>query len=726
MPLSKLVRTLILVNIVSSPAFTAADPAQPVAVHHVIDATISPATGRLNVIDRIRLPPRYATGSDIWFRLNPNLNVESAHVERAPGKDNTLWRARLLDHGDPWITIRYSGIVQTDEPARLTGHIGSNGIYLDHNATWYPVIVEPLSDENKSTNSRLKLTFELTVRLPEGWDAISQGERVRSSQSAEGHQVQWVSHDPQDQIHLSARTWQSLTRSVGGIAYSVHLDDFDAALAERYIVRARSFVEAYAKLIGPYPYSKFAVAENFWESGLGMPSFTLLGPRVIRLPFVWKSSLPHEVAHNWWGNGVYVDTRRGNWSEGLTAYLADHAIAELEGKGAAYRRKALKRYADYVAVGRDFPLVEFRSGHDRRLQAVGYGKALFLFHMLRKAIGDEAFAAGLSAVFARYKFSDATFDEVIATLLGTRHAHHLRSAVQWIERPGAPYLELQCCRARVASDASQPHTVELTLVQRQSSDPFELRVPVYLHTTRGLEKHEVALASRRESFALSSDAPIFHLEVDPLFDVFRIPAAGEIGATLSELFGAPEVDVWLGSDDRGPDWEEALAPWRARQRVTVVGETGSAVAKGDTPETPLWILGEAAHRLLAGKSTWSDAPKLIESLRMQGLTIDDGHVVLEGKRYDLERNVVVIAARLANDRSIGIVHGDLTAPSLRLARRLTHYGSFGVALFDSDTGKSVLRSTWSMRNHALSRALAPAKTDLHPHKPAPALLRGLN
>jgi hypothetical protein len=54
-----------------------------------------------------------------------------------------------------------------------------------------------------------------------------------------------------------------------------------------------------------------------------MPSFTLLGSRVIRLPFILYSSYPHEILHNWWGNSVYVDYARGNWSEGLTSYLAE-------------------------------------------------------------------------------------------------------------------------------------------------------------------------------------------------------------------------------------------------------------------------------------------------------------------------------------------------------------------------------------------------------------------
>ena len=62
----------------------------------------------------------------------------------------------------------------------------------------------------------------------------------------------------------------------------------------------------YNKLIGPYPYSKF-FGREFLGDQHGMPSFTLLGPKVVRFPFILHSSYPHEILHNYWGNGVFVD-----------------------------------------------------------------------------------------------------------------------------------------------------------------------------------------------------------------------------------------------------------------------------------------------------------------------------------------------------------------------------------------------------------------------------------
>ena len=184
--------------------------------------------------------------------------------------------------------------------------------------------------------------------------------------------------------------------SAGNISTSVFLRGADPALADQYLGAIGEYVDMYSRLLGPYPYDKFAVVENTWESGYGMPSFTLLGPKVMRFPFILHTSLPHEILHNWWGNGVYVDYAHGNWSEGLTAYLADHLLREQAGEGVGYRRNALLRYSNYVSAGNDFPLRDFQGRHNEATQAVGYDKALMVFHMLRMQLGDQRLPGGLA------------------------------------------------------------------------------------------------------------------------------------------------------------------------------------------------------------------------------------------------------------------------------------------------------------------------------------------
>jgi hypothetical protein len=80
-----------------------------------------------------------------------------------------------------------------------------------------------------------------------------------------------------------------------------------------------------------------------------MPTLTYLGIDVLRLPFIRSTSLGHEVLHNWWGNGVYPDYARGNWSEGLTTFMADYAYREREG-GEAATAARLAWLRDYASM----------------------------------------------------------------------------------------------------------------------------------------------------------------------------------------------------------------------------------------------------------------------------------------------------------------------------------------------------------------------------------------
>ena len=121
-----------------------------------------------------------------------------------------------------------------------------------------------------------------------------------------------------------------------GISLYAFLLQEEGGIANKYIKTAKYYIDLYSKILGPYPYLKFALVENQQQTGYGMPSFTLMGSRIIRFPFILHSSYPHEILHNWWGNGVFADPEEGNWSEGLTAYLADHFLLELEGKGSQY------------------------------------------------------------------------------------------------------------------------------------------------------------------------------------------------------------------------------------------------------------------------------------------------------------------------------------------------------------------------------------------------------
>ncbi len=345
-------------------------------------------------------------------------------------------------------TLRYSGVI--DHPLEAAGAeqargfqdspglITSDGVVLSGNTNWYPDFGTGL------------MTFDLEVALPENWDAVSQGERTLHELKKKKTTVRWQSSEPQEEIYLVAAKFIEYDKPAGPAEAMAFLRTPDPGLAGKYLDATASYLALYDKLIGPYPYKKFALVENFWETGFGMPSFTLLGPKIIRLPFIINTSYPHEILHNWWGNSVFPEYEKGNWSEGLTAYLADHLMKEQQGGGAEYRLNTLQKYADYVLGNRDFPLTQFRSRHSSSSEAIGYGKSLMFFHMLRLELGDDVFKQGIRGFYTNYRFRSAGFDDLRTSFEAASGKDLAQEFEQWVaqnRRAGHQGERSQCaCR----------------------------------------------------------------------------------------------------------------------------------------------------------------------------------------------------------------------------------------------------------------------------------------
>jgi hypothetical protein len=694
-------------------------------VHHTLDVTLRPDTAAIEVRDTVTLPDGHP--SSLIFALHPDLEPQlqgnNAQLVELPQRTHNSSpalnqstgisprRYRLdLRHGENSFTLHYTGSIahalqsQGEEYARsfreTRGIISPQGVFLSGASVWYPHI-----DESP-------VTFDLEVQLPQEWKSMSQGEHL-DTQPASGRTPgeHWRATTPQEEIYLIAGPFNAYSSSDKGVTAMVLLREPDAALADKYLDTTHQYIALYNALIGPYPFKKFAMVENFWETGYGMPSFTLLGSRVIRFPFILSSSYPHEILHNWWGNSVYVDYDSGNWAEGLTSYLADHLIKEQRGGGSEYRRNTLQKYTDYVSRQGDFPLTAFRSRHSARTEAVGYGKTLMLFHMLRRQLGDATFEQGLQAFYQRYRFRVAGFTDVqesFAAVAGEPLEDFFR---QWVQRTGAPQIRVNEARAEPAGN---DYRLTAVIEQLQSGPAYHLRLPVAVHLD-GVDQAyqtQISIGHRQQTLALTLPARPVQLDVDPEFDVFRRLHRNEIPPAVSQAMGAEQVLVVIA--DQAPaglkQAYRALAErWQQEKpgHIIVVSDTGVETLPDDRA---VWLFG------------WHNRfrPQLDAALQAYDFVADGNSVRIAGTTLTQQTHSLAVLARQpdAPDQALGWLAAADADALPGLGRKLPHYGRYSYLGFTGTAPDNVLKGQWPVVNSPMSVRIGQADGAVFRFSPA--------
>ena len=680
--------------LVSSPAFAE----RP--LHQDIEISLDPAAHTLAARDRITFPAE--TPREIALLLHPGLSpaVEgpTATLSPAAGAAAATFATRYrltLAAGADSVTLVYRGVIAHplesvgEETARgqreTRGTISESGVFLSGSSFWYPQFA-----------SGEAFTATLTADLPEGWDAVSQGTRTLHEIVGGRRRVRWDSSGPLDDLNLVADRYVEYGARAGAVDAMVFLRAPDGALARRYLEATTTYLALYAALIGPYPHGKWAAVENFWETGYGLPSYTLLGPKVIRFPFLLQSSYPHEILHSWWGNGVFADAAGGNWSEGLTTYLADHLIKEQQGEGAEYRRATLQKYADYVLASRDLPLSEFRSREGSVTEAVGYGKSLMLFHMLRLELGDQKFVAGLRAFWSMKRGASAAFDDV-------RRAFEQASGRdlgwffdQWVARSGAPEIALR--RAQITG--ADRRDLVLTLEQTQPGAPYRVRVPVAVTVEGGAEAvvTVVEMTGRTAETTLTRlpGRPL-RVDVDPEFDIFRRLDRAEIPPAMSQAFGADKALVLLPSGASPP----FAAAYRALADALQHSGPGEVEIREDRDIAAL--PGDRAVFLLGWENRHLPAVKA--AIAGYGAAIGERQVQLERATIPRGGHAFVIAARHPTNTDLTLSWAALDDPAAAagLARKLPHYNKYSYLAFEGAEPANIAKGRWPATASPLSR-----------------------
>ena len=679
-------------------------------MHHSIAISLFPPDNSLLATDSIRVDAGDVEGSELMFLINGSLTVEdvssdvnlirwhtledfepSTFIDDPDSEDvEFLSTAKGLfielgdlegGTGELTVVVTYSGVLYDSLEAppaayakgfgETSGLIDERGVFLTNESLWYPLQFDRM------------FTFTLRVDVPYDWMSISQGRRADEYTGVLHGEDRtftvWVEEHPTPELYLVAGNYYRHEAFHEGVWVMTYTYEQGDSLAQVYLDATGRYIAMYETLIGEYPFPKFALVENWWQTGFGMPSFTLLGSKVIRLPFIVRTSYGHEILHNWWGNSVFVDYSQGNWCEGLTTYGADYLYKEQMGQDEArdYRHHTLISFNSYVTEGKDFPLSEFRERHDASSQNVGYGKSLMVFHMLRRSLGDSLFWQALRDFYESSRFTLATWNDVEAAFSGAAGADLSWFFDQWLSRTGMPAITLESA-AYVARDGGYEVTFEL----RQDDPGFRFDIPVRVETTQGTETQMVHLAGLDSTYTLSTGAEPVGLAIDPDYDTFRKLYIEEIPLTLGSMFGQDSALVVIGNleaDSTRSYLRNVARSWGLAEYI---------VEEADFDESRLttdhvWLVGrgELMNRLVGPEGS--------------RVRVGSGSVQVADSDFAIPGNTLVCALRNPENENLGlavVISGDVLSLE-SLASRIPHYSKYSYVGFEGS--RSTLKGVWA-------------------------------
>ena len=642
--------------------------------HLELDIELDPATRQLVATAALTVH-----GDRLDFSLEPGLHVTRLAIDGRPRALDEAeagtgrYRLKLGSTGPHHLHVRYRGQLAPLPDLDHRGVLGRlppmadvRGSYLPAGSGWYPDPGVPFS-------------YRLRLQLPAGQKGLVPGTLVQEA-DAGAYRAEFDFPHPIEGIDLMAGPYVVAERLLARPGQSplrirtwFHPDLAD--LAADYLADSARYLSRYSETIGPYPFDAFSVVASPLPTGFGMPSLTYLGRDVLRLPFIRATSLGHEVLHNWWGNGVWPEWDTGNWSEGLTTFMADYAYREDQSAEAAQAMR-LGWLRDLAAVPEadDTPLAAFTARRHGLSSIVGYNKSAMLFLMLRDAIGEAAFEQGLRLFWQRHRFQRAGWPDLqraFADAAGRDLGPFFR---QWVERAGAPRLRL----AEAGWSAGS-----LRLALEQQGAPYSLRVPLRLVFADRQETRVVEVDGPLTQVVLAVPERVLAVDLDPDYRLWRRVEPAYLPPILREVFVAPRAGLLLADGDAELG---AAASALAGRLLDARPEPLRADGGGLPGQSPLLLIGRAAN---------------VDSL-LAGLGLPARPARLAG-----QGSAQVWAARDQDGRPYAVVSVRDVSALRALERGLPHYGNQSWLIFESARVQE--KGIWPARAERLAVTLRPAQ-----------------
>jgi hypothetical protein len=422
--------------------------------HYQLDLSYSPSNSYLSGKARITIVARTPALEMVKFRFSSDLEILKIYDQEKRELFYTRDKIRKLLYvsfiSPPalqnkfWIEVYYRGRMHPPVPTSDVAQETSREKFIlrpryetalfTQSALWYP---EPPQEDY--FQARLKLV------VPPEYRCIASGELVENGRWNEMNDVVEIekagnavytfeTKAPIKYMSFIVGKFDRPKEGSGPVPIkaftSTEVMEGDPALVDT----SRSILDYYIRSFGPYPFEKLDVVKRLFPTagGHSPASFVVLDSRPwfgdpypvisdspVTLTAWDEYFLAHELAHQWWGQGVSYLTYKDQWlSEGLAQFAAASYLRSKYGEKAF--GAILAKFAKWVgkksvkgpiSIGSRLSYYDFEA-----YQAVVYDKAALSLFMLQDILGPDAFFAGLQDFFAKFKYTAARTDNFIAVM----------------------------------------------------------------------------------------------------------------------------------------------------------------------------------------------------------------------------------------------------------------------------------------------------------------------
>ncbi|AVH61346.1 M1 family peptidase [Streptomyces dengpaensis] len=357
------------------------------------------------------------------------LDVESVTVDgkdarwNHAGQELTVRPHDDLDNGKTFrATVRYSGMPEmlvdpeaSDPDSAKEGWLrtADGALALGQptgSMAWFPGNHHP-SD---------KASYDLTITVPKGVQAVSNGELKSETKSAAGRTTYvWHTAEPMaSYLATVAVGTYEITRSTtkNGLPVYVAVDPTQAEASEEVLARIPEFMEWAEGRFGPYPFSTTgAIVDRGEDVG-----YALETQHRSVFPGAPDTELfIHELAHQWYGDSVTPESWRDMWlNEGFATY-AEWLWQEDHGGRTAEEIFDSLYKGDYYDDPDDnkvlwsFPPPK-PSGAAHISDLPVYDRGAMVVHKIRQTVGDDRFYDIIQGWTAAHRHGNADTDDFTA------------------------------------------------------------------------------------------------------------------------------------------------------------------------------------------------------------------------------------------------------------------------------------------------------------------------